>query len=127
MTSKLGGCQHILRPEGHERVALKAGSENRVAQLPDGFSVIDGNLARATMDLDYVADNGSVLATMVIRVWYESADEAGFRARLVYGDRPSHAPSSTLTTNPNAVVDTVREWLSSLPAALGTDPGQTAT
>ena len=79
------------------------------------------------MDLDDVADDGSALATMVIRVWFESAHESGFRARLVYGDRPSQAPSGTLATAPDAVMDTVREWLSSLPAALGTGTGQTDT
>lgn len=79
------------------------------------------------MDLDDVADGGSDLATMVIRVWYESANETGFRARLVYGDRPSEGPTSTVTADPNAVVDTVREWLSRLPAALDARSGNPDT
>ncbi|TFD75950.1 hypothetical protein E3T48_10950 [Cryobacterium fucosi] len=54
---------------------------------------------------------------MVIRVWTEREHETGFRARLRFGTPLLAEPSVVHATDPEQVLDAVRNWLSSLPGA----------
>ena len=60
------------------------------------------------MSRDAVGDTFDVLT---IRVWREPDTERPFRARITYGGGDPKTAASIPTTDPENVVETVRQWL----------------
>jgi hypothetical protein len=49
---------------------------------------------------------------LVIRTWFERNGEPGFRARITYGRAGAGESSTEATTDPDEVLEVVRQWLS---------------
>ncbi|WP_394771407.1 hypothetical protein [Lacisediminihabitans sp.] len=71
------------------------------------------------MDSRNGGDDGSSWRTMIVRVWSEPNADHGFRARLTMEELPNIEPSVVFATEPEQVLDAVRDWLS--------HPAETAT
>ena len=56
----------------------------------------------------HAADDDGVL---VIRVWSEPGSDEPFRARITYGGDDHETAASASTSDPEAVVEAVRQWL----------------
>jgi hypothetical protein len=48
---------------------------------------------------------------LVITVWREGDAEHPLRARLTYGRASDDAPNTVVTSDPDEVLETVRQWL----------------
>jgi hypothetical protein len=48
---------------------------------------------------------------LVIRTWFERNGEPGFRARITYGRAGAGESSTEATTDPEEVLEVVRQWL----------------
>lgn len=70
---------------------------------------------RSDQDLPFSAKRS--MSTLVIRTWSESDQAPGFRARLTFSQRPDEAPITVSTADPNEVLSTVSQWLSTQPGA----------
>jgi hypothetical protein len=114
------------RPQHHRGVFTPAPPNlapifQKIPHVPDAYAAGSGQVDERELGEIMTDDGGTGAAdgggdalsgeTMVIRTWLEPNGGSSFRARITYGKATAGEPNRFATSDPDEVLDVVRQWL----------------